>query len=278
LTFRHNYHLQLVRSRQVKTTEALVDLVNGARLWRLWVMLGWLDIRQRYRRAIIGPFWISISMAIMVGALGVLYSSLFKLNIAEFIPFLTAGFAAWLFISTTISEGTAIFLQAEAMIRNTNLPISIHIYRLIWRNLIAFGHNAVVMLAIYYYFKLNPGVHFLFVVPTLVVVMINLVATTLLIGLVCARFRDASPIVLNLLQIAFFITPILYNPSLLKGNLIAFAKWNPFYYTLEILRSPLLGSIPNSETMLTVLGISCANLAVCFLFYSRFRSRLAFWL
>jgi lipopolysaccharide transport system permease protein len=278
LTFRHHCHPQLVRSRQVKTTEALVDLVNGARLWRLWLMLGWLDIRQRYRRAIIGPFWISISMAIMVGALGVLYSSLFKLNIAEFIPFLTAGFAAWLFISTTISEGTAVFLQAEAMIRNTNLPISIHIYRLIWRNLITFGHNAVVMLAIYYYFQINPGVHILFLVPTLVIVMINLFATTLLIGLACARFRDAPPIMTNLLQIAFFITPILYNPSLLTGNLIAFAEWNPFYHLLEILRSPLLGSIPNSETMLTVLVISCANLAVCFLFYGRFRSRVAFWL
>ncbi len=104
-------------------------------------MMGWLDIRQRYRRTMIGPFWITLSMAVMVATLGVLYSSLFKLEISEFIPYLAAGFCIWFLIAAMINEGTTLFVQADGIIRNTSLPIATHVYRLMTRNLITFAHN-----------------------------------------------------------------------------------------------------------------------------------------
>src|SRR5258708_2756319 len=94
--------LLVFKNDKLRTERAVADLAEGARLWRLWLMLGWLDIRQRYRRAMIGPFWITISLAIMVGTLGVLYSSLFKLDVHEFMPYLAAGFCSWFLISSTI--------------------------------------------------------------------------------------------------------------------------------------------------------------------------------
>ena len=51
---------------------------HGLALWPLWVRLGWNDILQRYRRSMLGPFWLTASMAIMVIALGVLYAELFN--------------------------------------------------------------------------------------------------------------------------------------------------------------------------------------------------------
>jgi homopolymeric O-antigen transport system permease protein len=269
---------RIVNSNELRTSQAVADVCGGARLWRLWLMLGWIDIRQRYRRAIIGPFWITISMGIMVGTLGVLYSSLFKLDITEFIPYLSAGFAVWFLISSTINEGTFIFVQAEGMIRNTSLPISIHLYRLIWRNVITFGHNIVVMLGVYVYFRFNPGMRVFFLIPGLLIVLVNLAAAVLLLGVICARFRDAPPIISNLMQIAFFVTPILYRPDLLAGKLTVFAQWNPLYHLLEVVRAPLLGSIPSANTFLILIVITSANWGFAFLFYRQFRSRIAFWL
>ena len=247
-------------------------------LWRLWMMLGWLDIRQRYRRAVIGPFWITISMGIMIATLGLLYASLLKLRISEFIPYLTAGFSTWFLLSTTISEGTGAFTQAEGMIRDTTLPISVHAYRLIWRNLITFFHNICIMVAVYIYYGLNPGPYALLLFPSLVIVLVNLLSATLFLGVICTRFRDAPPIITNLIQIAFFITPILYRPELLPDNLKIFAKWNPFFYLIEIVRSPLLGFLPDMDTVWIVILITCLNWTVAFMFYRRFRSRVAFWL
>jgi lipopolysaccharide transport system permease protein len=268
----------MMQSKQ-RTGLAVADMVNGARLWRLWLLLGWLDIRQRYRRAMIGPFWITISMAIMIVTLGILYSSLFKIDIADFIPFLAAGFAIWFLISSTVSDGAVVFVQAETIIRNTGLPISIHIYRLACRNIITFCHNIVVMLGVYLYFTLNPGVAILLLVPGLIILLMNLLAMAMILGIICVRFRDAPPIIANLMQIAFFVTPILYRRDLIAGDTArVFADWNPFYYMIDVLRSPLLGYPPPMATFLILALITCANLTIAFLLFRRFRARIAYWL
>src|SRR6266568_521897 len=101
---------RIIRSSHDRTRQAIADLVNGAHAWRVWSMMGWLDIRQRYRRSMIGPFWITLSMAVMIGTLGVVYSSLFKQEISEFVPYLAAGFCIWFLISAMITEGTMLFV------------------------------------------------------------------------------------------------------------------------------------------------------------------------
>jgi len=58
---------------------------------RLAGVLGWQDIRQRYRRSSLGPFWLTISMGVLIGALGFVFSALFEMAVADFIPFLTLG-------------------------------------------------------------------------------------------------------------------------------------------------------------------------------------------
>lgn len=263
---------------QERRQRAVRDLVAGATLWRLWFTLGWIDIRQRYRRALIGPFWITISMCVMVLALGVLYGSLLKVEVSSQIPYLAAGFSVWFFVQATISESATCFIQAEGIIRNSNLPLSIHVYRLVWRNFITFGHNVVVMLGAYAAFAINPGASLAWVVPGLLLVTVNLVWIALVIGIVCTRFRDTPPIITNLLQIAFFVTPILYRPALLGDHLTAAATWNPFFHLIEAVRAPLLGSAAAPETYLALAAFGLFGWAFAFLFYCRFRPRIAYWL
>ena len=52
------------------------DILTGMCSLRIWGTLGWHDIKQRYRRSVLGPFWFTLSTAIMVGVLGALYSSI----------------------------------------------------------------------------------------------------------------------------------------------------------------------------------------------------------
>ena len=89
---------------------ALRDVVDGTILWPLWVTLGWNDIRQRYRRSLLGPFWLTASMAIMVVSLGVIYARIFKTDINDFLPFLCVGLLVWGFISSTLNEAGTLFI------------------------------------------------------------------------------------------------------------------------------------------------------------------------
>lgn len=124
------------------------DIIAGWHRRELWATLGLHDVRQRYRRSTLGPFWITISMGVMVFALGLLYGQIFGQDLHEYLPFLAAGFVIWGLVSAMILEGCSTFISSEGMIRQLNAPVSIYAYREVWSSLIAFAHNIWVFAAV----------------------------------------------------------------------------------------------------------------------------------
>lgn len=256
---------------------AAADLAEGLARWRLWGLLAWQDIKQRYRRSSLGPFWLTISMGVMIGTLGLLYGKLFKIDTQEYLPFLCLGLLTWAFISTTITEGCSVFIASESIIKQMKLPLSSYVYRLIWRNLIIFGHNFVVFVVVALVFNIWPGLSGLLVIPGLLAIALNATWIALVLGIICARFRDVPLIVASLIQVVFFLTPILWQPNLL-GEHVGFVEMNPFYHLIEVVRMPLLGHAPPASSWMATLVIGAIGWVITFLIFSRFRKRIAYWL
>ena len=256
---------------------ALRDITDGLLHWRLWGLMGWQDIKQRYRRSMLGPFWLTLSMGILVGTLGVLYGVLFGVAIDDYLPFLTLGFLAWGLISGIITDGCTAFIDSEHFIKQIKLPFSTFVYRVLWRNLIIFAHNFVIYLVVALVFAIWPGAAGLLLLSGLVLIAANAIWAGLLLGMVCARFRDVPQIVTSLLQVAFFLTPIIWMPQLL-GNRIAFVHVNHFYHFVELIRGPLLGQVPAPLTWAVVLGVTAGGWLMTFLVFRRFRDRIPYWL
>jgi ABC-2 type transport system permease protein/lipopolysaccharide transport system permease protein len=255
---------------------AIDDIVSGTLLWRLWGRLGWNDILQRYRRSLLGPFWLTASMAIMVVALGVLYAELFKTPVDTLMPYLSVGFIVWTLISSFLTESGTLFTGSESYIKQIRLPYSVYVYRSCWSKLIIFAHNAVIYVGVLLYFEIWPGTTVLLGLPGLILLLLNGALMSLYIGLVSARFRDIPQLVVSLVQIAFFLTPIFWTPDLLKGRAFVL-DFNPFYHLIEIVRGPLLGTIPSSQNYLAVALITLANIAIAGIFFVRFRGRISYW-
>lgn len=256
---------------------ALTDLREGVRRWYVWHRMGWQDTKLRYRRSMLGPFWLSISMGIMMIALGVLYSSLFKINIHDYMPFLAAGLVVWGLISTTLIEGCSVFIDAEGLIRNVSLPLSTYVYRILWRNLIVFAHNLVVYFGTALWFGLWPGMGMmLLAVVGLLLFLVNAIWAVLLMGILSARFRDIPPVVTSLIQVLFFFTPVIWKPELVADR-VALIHFNPFAHMVEVMRAPLLGQLPNVENWLTVIAMAIIGWAVTLRLYMRLRHRISYW-
>jgi lipopolysaccharide transport system permease protein len=252
------------------------DAIEGLGLWPLWVRLGWNDILQRYRRSILGPFWLTASMAIMVIALGVLYAELFKTPIHDLMPYLCVGLLVWNLLANFLSEGGTLFTGSESYIKQIRLPYSVYVYRSTWAKLIVFLHNFVIYFGILIYFEIWPGAVALLAIPGLIFVVLNGALANLLIGIVSARFRDIPQVINSVVQIVFFVTPIFWKPDLLKARTYI-ADFNPAYHLLEVVRQPLLGYMPSGKSYLAVLLITAINIAVTGFFFVRFRSRIAYW-
>src|ERR1700751_1457573 len=127
---------------------AVADLTEGFGLHQLWLHLGWQDIKQRYRRSLLGPIWITIATGTTAVAMGALYSKLFHLKLSEHLPYVTLGLIIWNLINASILEGADVFVANEGLIKQLPAPLSVHVYRLVWRQMILFGHNIVIFVVI----------------------------------------------------------------------------------------------------------------------------------
>ena len=261
-----------------RNRSAVADIAGGIRLWRLAWALGWLDIRQRYRGSILGPFWLTISTGVMVAALGLVYSALFKLNMHDYLPFLALSQVLWGFLGALVSEACTIFTEAEGVIRSVRMPFFVFSLRALVRNVIALGHNITVIIVVFAIFDTWPGWGGMLAIPGLMLWVVDGLALTLLLGAFCARFRDIQPIVNSVMQIAFFITPVIWKPSQLGPSGLEKLAFNPFYDLLEIVRGPLLDSGIGVDTWIGALGYSVVLCAISWAFFVRARGRVTFWI
>jgi len=262
-------------ARQSSLQLALDDVSSGLSRWQLWTRLGWNDILKRYRRSVLGPFWLTASNGIMVLALGLLYANLFKTPIDDFLPFLCVGLLVWNLISGFLTEGGSLFSGAESFIRQVRLPYSVYVFQAAWSKLIIFVHNLVIYFAVLVYFRIWPGADALLSIPGLLVILVNGSLSTLAIGIVSARFRDIPQVINSIVQILFFITPIMWKPELLGHHWVL--ELNPFYHVIEIVRRPLLGMAPTMQNYGVALLTTLVNLAISGTIFVRFRSRIAYW-
>ncbi|HEX5326712.1 MAG TPA: ABC transporter permease [Acetobacteraceae bacterium] len=257
---------------------AAADIADGARLWRLAWTLGWLDIRLRYRGSLLGPFWLTLSTAVMVASLGFLYAALFHMDLREYLPFIALSQVLWTFIAGVVTEGCTCFTQAEGIIRSVRMPLFVHAVRTVVRNLLVLAHNVVVIVVVFAALAVHPGWAALWALPGLAVWLVVGAAVCLPLGAICARFRDIPPIVGSVMQIAFFVTPIIWLPAQLGAARQHWLLLNPFFDLIEIVRAPLLGTVAGSHVWVAALVIMVVTCAVSWLLFTRVRGRIAFWI
>jgi ABC-type polysaccharide/polyol phosphate export permease len=263
--------------RSERILAAAADLLDGlSRSW-LWMALAHQDMRMRYRGSLLGPFWQTVTTIVMIGSMGFIYARLFHTRLENYLPMLTVGLIFWQFISGMIIEGCGTFYSVQAIIQQVKLPFSLHVYRLVYRNVLGLAHNLVIVPVVLALFPQPVAwLRLAQLLPGLALIVLNGVSLSFLLGMISARFRDVPPIVASVVQVVFFITPIFWSVKAL-GAFRWWAELNPIFAAIDVIRAPLLGepTAPHSWQVLVVVSVFLG--AVSFAFFARFRSRIAFW-
>lgn len=261
-----------------KYKNAIEDIVSGAKRNSLWVIFAWNDIKLRYIRSFLGPFWITISTALMVGLMGPLYGVLFGQPTIEYIVYLSVSLVIWTFISTSIIESSQIFIVSDTYIKQIALPFTFYIYRLIARNAIIFSHNSV-LLIFAYFFAQNKASYAIFFLPIGIILVIgNLLWITTLLAILGARYRDVNQLVINMVQICFFLSPIMWRLDMLPESKQFLLLFNPLYHLVEIVRAPILGSFVHVYSYIFTLVLMILGMTLTISVFAKYRSRIAYWI
>lgn len=256
--------------------EAIEDIHAGLRNWQVWSLMGWHDIRNRYRRSYVGPLWTTFSIAFFVVALGTLYASLFGRPIEIYIPHLTLGIVGWSYLSGVVVGSCNAFTEAENFIKGINQPLTTYVFRVIWRYVVTFAYHLVVFLLVLLYFRIPLGPMTLLAVIGVGLIFLNSIWVGMVMAIAAARYRDLFEIVSNLMRIAFFLTPVIWMPDMLGGRSV-YLDFNPFYHFLELFRAPLLGQPPELLNWTVAVGVAVIGWPTAILMLARTRDRVPYW-
>ena len=258
---------------------AVNDLKRSQEKLYLALMLGWQDIKQRYRRSKLGPFWLTISMGVMIGIMGIVFGQVLNASMENYFPFLATGIILWTLFSSSVMEGSSSFIEAQGMIRQLNLPLSLYPIRVIWRNIVICGHNIVILPLVFLVIGKGINLEIFWLIPGFLCFLWNMLWLTLLLGTICARFRDMPQIVSSLMQIFFYVTPIIWMPgSLSPRSTSLLVEPNPVYHLIQLARAPILGESPTALNWGVSITMAILGSCLALWFFGKYKKRIAYWL
>ncbi|SIO25927.1 ABC transporter permease [Paraburkholderia phenazinium] len=253
-----------------------VDLKESIASWRLWTLLGWLEVRQRYARSRVGPFWLTISTGVLIGSIGIIYGTLFGQKMSDYLPYLAISLVMWGTFSQTITEGSTAYINSTAYIRQAATPKLIFMLQVVWRNLVILAHNFLIVLLLLCIFGVKSWVTLPVFIPALILYMINALWIAMVAGLLSARFRDLPQIIAAVMQIAFYVTPIIFRPvALTRFSLIV--RLNPLAHLIELVRAPLIGEWPTPITWGVAIGMAVFGWIFALALTGRYLKRIPYW-
>lgn len=259
-------------------TEGVRDLRDGSARWRVSYLLGVGEIRRRYARSAIGQFWVTLTTGLTVGALGFVWSQLWRQPIANLLPFVAISMVVWGFISGLLNDAPVAFTNAAPLMNNQGMPFSTIMYGLMLKHCIVFAHNLPIIVIVALIFGIWPGPEAVGALVGLALLIAFLFGLSYAIAVVCLRFRDLTQIVQNGVTMLFFVTPVLWRPEQIRAEHAYLLNYNPFAVYLATIQKPLLGGWPTSLEWAIAAGLALVSLVLVVPMAGWARRRIIYWL
>lgn len=223
------------------------------------------DLQIKYKKSVLGVAWSIITPLGLVLIIGSVYSIIFGTDPKTFIPLLFAGLNPWFFISGSADGGSFAFISAEGYLKQTTVSPQIFPLRGVIVGFINLLYSILAFFAVYIFMQpdlIGPKMLMLF--PGLVILFLFSSALANLAAVMNLNIRDYQPLQSLVLQGLFYATPVIFQTSMLddKGFSLLY-KLNPFYYILEVVRTPMLGNeIPSFSVYLVAIVTTLILLSI----------------
>ena len=182
------------------------DLLKVRKYQRLCLALAVEDMKDRYRRSLLGVIWIAVSFFAFIGIYAAIFGEL-NPESPSFILHLVIGFALWTFINALIVDGISCYLRCSSWIMSCNLPYSVYLLQFVYRAVLDFWLIATSALIFCVMFT---NIH-LSALPVaffgLIFFALTGVGFAMILAPIGARFRDSIHATQTIMRIAFFCHP-----------------------------------------------------------------------
>ncbi len=270
---------QEIKNENATLRLALKDLRETIKNRRGWIAMAKNDIVSRYRRTVLGPWWIVLGTGLALTGMSLVWSMLFGMTMQEYFPYTSAGYITWMFISSTMMEGCNTYIdgQATAIMKNISMSKSLHVARLVLRNIIIFVHSLAIFVFGALIFGVDVNLNTLLLIPGMLLLFLTAFAVAQLFAIIGLRYRDFGPALGAILTVLFLVTPVLWKTEQLEDRGY-YAFFNPLTHYISIIREPLLGKAPLLLSYGVVSGLAILFWSLAIYALAKSRNRIVFWL
>jgi len=238
--------------------------------------LAWSDMRHRYVRSLLGPFWMSIQMAIMVAVLGSVIGHFSNASAVARLPMLALSLTAWTFLNSVVLDATTALQNSASLIKDRALPPVIFMLQCVFRQALFALHNACVPLILWLFLVPKDFGGAVAALPGLALFVVCTLGLSLVLGAMATRFRDLKPIIESSLTLAFLSSPIIWSPEMIDQRSTVM-RLNPLTHLFAIWREPLsTGHVAMPSVAYVLVGLSVLAVASV-VTIARLR-KAAFWI
>jgi ABC-type polysaccharide/polyol phosphate export permease len=263
---------------RVQFQAAMSDIREGLRRWRSWNYLAVENVKNRYRRTVLGPWWLTLQMVIFIVGISIVFGHLLHTNLRTFLPYVGLGFIAFSLLTGLTRAGADVFITGSSTLKSTRQPLSNLVLRDVGVEFIHFAHNMVIYVVFLAIGLVPLSPKILIALPIVVVIAANGLFVGLWLGIAVARFRDVQPFINSILGVAVFFSPVFYRlDNLSTGIRNALLVWNPFTYLIMAFRAPLIGEPLLTSYYVGTAIVTVVNIALGLAVFTRARSRLPYW-
>ena len=219
-------------------------------MYRTWMFLGLLQVRSKFARTLLGPFWIPLLALVTAGVLATAYSALWGISLRDYFPYVFAGLSTWAFISPFVNDAPPALVSQASLLKNTTICPGIAPLSVGFRNLLSFGaaFPLVVLLVL-----VLGGLEWWSLPLSIIgvsLVFFALLPVTLVVSYWAVRIPDLGQVIQPVMLSSLLITPVFWPADRLPPERAWLAEVNPFNWMVSVIRDPLLASIPESSTYL----------------------------
>lgn len=255
------------------------DIKKGYERKRLWKRLAVLELKSRYQGAVIGSFWIVLTLILKVFMLSLVYTMVLDKDFKNYVMFLAIGILTWNFISAVIVSSGMVFKKATNFMLEMRLPQSTFVFQNLYREVISLIMYQLFAIPLVIFLKgwSFVSVVWLWALLGYVLIVLNAFFVNFWLGWLATRFRDIQPMLISVIMVIFLVTPILWPPPPEYANSLYF-QLNPIYHLLELIRAPILHNQVPVMSLQVGVGLLAFNFLICVIFYPKVENKLVYWL
>ena len=262
-----------------KNNIAVKDIIFVIKNYYSWSYLSYFDLKLKYRRTFLGPWWVVLGVAISATAMCFLWSTIFSLDWKSYLTYLFSGFIIWMWISQIVIDAPEIFCGSTSKYLKAypNPPI-FYVFRKCFLNFLLFLHHLPLIIILIIFINKNIEINIIYSLPLgLFLVFINAIFFTVNLGMLAARYKDIDPLVKSLMPPMLLLTPVLWKPAML-GEYISYIYLNPFTYFVGIVRNDLIGLPFDIKIWIGTFCITILQIILYLILYNYKSKRIVFWI